>query len=275
MIDYPNCKINLGLRIAGKRDDGYHNIETIFYPVNLCDMLEILKAENNSFQTSGLQIDGNVEDNICVKALNLLSQKHHIPGVKVHLHKTIPTGAGLGGGSSDGAYTLKILNKMFSLNLSYETLKHYAGILGSDCSFFLKNKAVYAYEKGDKFEDIEIKLKNHYIIIVKPDIHVNTKKAYSDMGFKNYELRLNNSKSIKETIKLPINEWRNTLVNDFEEVIFKQHPTLLTIKENLYKMGAAYASMTGSGAAIYGIFKKDTDETIFKDYGFVWKGKLL
>ncbi len=269
MFVEPNCKINLGLYILEKRSDGFHNIETVFYPVYLCDMLEI-NPENGKtiIQLTGEKIEGDTEQNLCMSAYRLLSADFKLPPVKIHLHKEIPSGAGLGGGSSDGAFSIKALNNIFSLNLSNEKMEEYAGRLGSDCAFFIKNKPVFAGGKGDKFFEICLSLKNYYIVIIKPEININTKEAYSLIKPDNTR------KSIKEIINSPITNWKEELKNDFENVIFHKHPKLQMIKDKLYKEGAVYSSMSGSGSAVYGIFTHNPDEADFSDYKFVWKGKL-
>ncbi len=268
MISFPNCKINLGLHIKSKRDDGFHDIETVFYPVDLCDILEIVKSEELSLQISGIMIDGDINENICIKAYKLLSKEFHLPAVSIYIHKQIPVGAGLGGGSSDAAYTLKLLNNMFELKLPDYKMEKIASQIGSDCAFFIKNKPVLGSGKGDKFKDINLSLKNKYILIVKPDIHFNTQIAYKLVTPDNKENHL------KAIFEKPISVWKTELFNDFEKPLFCRHLQLRDIKENLYKQGAIYASMTGSGSAIYGIFDTEPDDSSFKGSGFVWKGIL-
>lgn len=270
MLIYPNCKINLGLKILNKRPDNFHNIETVFYPVNLCDILEIHKSDKTSFQTSGITIEGT-EENICLKAYQLLSDFYNLPPVKIHLHKSIPIGAGLGGGSSDGAFTIKLLSKMFALDLKYEKMSNFTKKLGSDCSFFLNNKPTFAKDKGDIFEEINLNLKNYYILIIKPDFNIITKEAYELFSSKSKGL---NTTSIKDVIFRPIDSWKGNLVNDFENIISEKYPEINNIKSKLYSSGAIYASMSGSGSVVYGIFKNSPDESFFSDYKFVWKGIL-
>ncbi len=271
MICFPNCKINLGLSVTNKRPDGFHNIETVLYPVQLFETLEIIKASDNkfSFQTSGLTIKGNIDNNLCLKAYKILAEDFDLPPVKIYLYKNIPIGAGLGGGSADAAFMIKLLNDLFQLFLSSDKIKYYARQLGSDCAFFIDNKAVFAFEKGDLFEQINLNLKNYFIAIVKPDIHINTSKAYS--GIK----PVKKEKSIKEIIELPVYEWKFNLFNDFEKSIFKTYPEIKNIKAKLYDSGAVYSAMSGSGSAVYGIFENQIDlKDIFQNC-FVWQGKLL
>ncbi|MCK4288315.1 MAG: 4-(cytidine 5'-diphospho)-2-C-methyl-D-erythritol kinase [Bacteroidales bacterium] len=271
MICFPNCKINLGLSVINKRTDGFHNIETILYPVQLFDALEIIKASDNkfSFQTSGLTIKGNIDNNLCLKAYEILTADFDLPPVKIHLHKNIPIGAGLGGGSADAAFMIKLLNDLFKLFLSSDKMKYYARQLGSDCVFFIDNKAVFAFEKGDLFEQINLNLNNYFIAIVKPEIHINTSKAYS--GIK----PVKKEKSIKEIIELPVNEWKFNLFNDFEEPIFKTHPEIKNIKEKLYDSGAVYAAMSGSGSAVFGIFENHINIKETFQNCFIWQGELF
>jgi len=252
MISFPNCKINLGLKIIERRSDGFHNIETIFYPLNLTDVLEIIKSPDGifSFQTGGIKISGKTEDNLCKKAYDLLCKDLPISPVKIYLFKNIPIGAGLGGGSSDAAHTILLLNKLFDLKLSLEKMEDYARLLGSDCAFFIRNKPVFAYSKGDKFGEIKINLKNYFYAIVKPEIHINTSEAYLNITTKL------NKKSIIEITKSPIEKWKDELKNDFEKTIFQQFPEIKIIKNNLYQKGAIYSAMSGSGSAVYGIFEK-------------------
>lgn len=254
MIFFPNAKINIGLNVVEKRHDGFHNIESVFYPIfHLKDILEIiLNTENNEvlFSSSGIVIPGNSNENLCIKAYQLLKEDFDIPSVKIHLHKVIPIGAGLGGGSSDAAFTLKLLNTLFDLNLSQEKLITYAQKLGSDCAFFIKNKPIYAYNKGDEFSEYDLNLDDYRIEVVFPNIHVSTKEAYDGIKIKASEVDL------RDQLQLPIQEWKNSIKNDFETSIFSKYKTIERAKLALYKQGAIYASMTGSGSAVYGIFNK-------------------
>ncbi len=260
MICFPNAKINLGLNITEKRSDGFHNIETIFYPVYWCDVLEAIEnksykagEEKLSLTITGISIDGSATDNIIHKAYNLLDATYKLPPIKAHLHKIIPMGAGLGGGSADGAFFIKLLNYKFSLNLSVEEQINYAKKLGSDCAFFIENKAVFASEKGNVFAPIIIDLSKFYIVLIYPAIHSNTALAYKSI------IPATPEKNIKEIISQPIATWKNILRNDFERNLFVHYPELESIKNKLYQAGALYASMSGSGSAMYGIFEKDID----------------
>lgn len=252
MISFPNCKINIGLNIKSKRSDGFHNIETIFYPINLTDVLEIIPTDNKKFDfnISGISVQGNKMNNLCVQAYNLLAKEYKIPSVKIHLHKNIPSGAGLGGGSSDAAYTLTMLDKLFSLNLTKEKLRELSTSLGSDCAFFIENTPCIAYEKGDVMEKINLDLKNYHIIIIKPEINVNTAQTYKNVSVND------NFDSLKDLINNPIDNWKENIINDFEKNIFKVYPEIEKIKHFLYQKGALYSSMSGSGSAVYGIFKE-------------------
>ncbi len=270
MICFPGCKINLGLYVKEKRPDSFHNIETILYPVNLTDALEIIPANDDKFdfQTKGIEIPGNIRSNLCVKAYKLLADEFDLPAVKMFLYKRIPFGAGLGGGSSDAAFTIKLLNELFDLKLSVEQTKEYSNKLGLDCAFFIENKPSFAYEKGNCLKPFNLNLEKYYIIIVKPDIFINTAEAYFNI------VPNKNSGHLKEIIKLPVEQWKYYLNNDFEKSIFKEYPEIKKIKEQLYDSGAIYASMSGSGSAVFGIFKSDINiKNYFPDY-FVWTGKL-
>ncbi|MDR0725819.1 MAG: 4-(cytidine 5'-diphospho)-2-C-methyl-D-erythritol kinase [Prevotellaceae bacterium] len=248
MISFPCAKINLGLNVISKRDDGYHNIETVFFPVTgLTDVLEIVESDRFSFTQTGIHIDSPTEDNLCVKAFRILEKDYSLPPVSIYLHKVIPPGAGLGGGSSDAAFTLTALNKIFGLGISHERLKSYAAMLGSDCAFFIDNIPSKASGRGELLEPVEIDISGLYIKIVTPDIHVSTKEAYTNITPHIPEI------SITEIIKLPVEQWKDKLHNDFEKSIFPLHPTIAEIKEKMYEQGAVYSSMSGSGAAVFGL----------------------
>lgn len=256
MIVFPNCKINLGLHILRKRADGFHDLETVFYPISLQDALEVIQNSSSSpdiqFNASGLKIESSTEENICFKAYRLLKKDFpELPSVKMHLHKVIPSGAGLGGGSSDGAFTLTLLNKKFNLGLTEEQLIRYALQLGSDCPFFIKNKSCYATGRGEKLEEIELNLSRYKIVLIYPGIHINTGKAFSKITPSEQRT------SIKEIIKKPVKEWKEVLKNDFEETVFAEYPEIKMIKEKIYQQGAVYASMSGSGSTVYGLIEKN------------------
>jgi 4-diphosphocytidyl-2-C-methyl-D-erythritol kinase len=256
MLVFPNCKINLGLNIIKKRQDGYHDIETVFYPVNWCDALEVIEVKDQSepfiFSESGLIINGKKEDNLIFKAWKLITELKAIPPIKVHLHKNLPMGAGLGGGSSDAAFFINLVDKKFNLGLSYLEKSNLASKLGSDCSFFITNEPVLATEKGNVFSPISIDLSNYYILVVYPNIHSNTKNAYDGIVPKPSKTNL---RSIIEN--QPIAEWKNYLVNDFEETVFIKYPQIKTLRDSFYDNGALYACMSGSGSSVFGIFDKE------------------
>ncbi len=253
MICFPNCKINLGLRILEKRTDGFHNLETVFLPLHLNDVLEIIETENKvEFSTTGISIPETLDENICIKAFRILKNDFpNLPFLKMHLHKTIPLGAGLGGGSADAAFALKLINQKFELGISIEQLKLYALQLGSDCPFFILNSPCFATGKGEKLTPIYLDLSAYKFILIYPQIHIKTQWAFSKIKCSSSE------KSINEIIKQPIETWKVELQNDFEEPIFTTHPELKKIKQNLYDAGATYAAMSGSGSTIFGIFKKE------------------
>ena len=254
MIVFPNCKINLGLHILRKRADEYHDLETVFYPVRFTDILELIPDRSTTdqpvtYSQSGLEIQGNPLDNLCVRAYQLLKKDYPaLPPVKMHLHKVIPTGAGLGGGSADAAFTLQLLNDYFKLELSTDQLLHYALSLGSDCSFFIQNKPAYATGRGELLEPVSVDLTGYTLVIVNPGIHVPTAKAFAGIRPALPE------KSLKEIIAQPVSSWADDLVNDFEKPIFYQYPEIAAIKDELYRAGAVYASMSGSGSTVYGLF---------------------
>jgi len=254
MICFPTCKINLGLRITNKRADGFHALETVFFPISIKDALEIIiepdtNAAPISFTSSGLAINGDPSDNLCFKAYGLLKKDYPtIPNIKMHLHKTIPMGAGLGGGSADGAFTLVALNQLFNLQLSVDKLMQYALTLGSDCPFFIINTPAFASGRGEILKPINVNLDGYYIVIVNPGIAISTKLAFSLITPKVPDTNM------EAIICEPVTLWKEKLINDFEQPIFNSFPELANIKETLYQKGAVYASMTGTGSTIYGIF---------------------
>jgi len=273
MLEFPNAKINIGLNITEKRLDGFHNIETIFYPISLSDILEIqIKGEHGitSFTNTGITVDVPFKDNIVYKALELLRQTRIIPEVNIHLHKIIPFGSGLGGGSSDAVSAIKLLNKTFSMEMQEDQLIEYADKLGSDCPFFLRNTPQYAHEKGNKLEPVEISLAGYYLVLIIPDIQISTKFAYQGITPKKSDFPL--KKCIEET---PVKEWKNYLKNDFEDHIFRHYGELKTLKDMLYESGAVFASMSGSGSAIYGIFENAPPAMKFPKQYYFWKEKLI
>ncbi|MET0299540.1 MAG: 4-(cytidine 5'-diphospho)-2-C-methyl-D-erythritol kinase [Flavitalea sp.] len=260
MISFPNCKINLGLHIVSKRTDGYHNLETVFYPLPLTDILEILpkdqfnEAADNSInlKLSGLPVAGDQSDNLCVKAWKILKKDHPaLPPVNAFLYKNIPMGAGLGGGSSDGAFMLKMLNDHFKLNVSAEKLAVYALSLGSDCPFFLENKPVFASGRGEIFEKTALDLSRNAFLIVNPGLHISTARSFAGIRVSPAPVDL------RQAIREPIATWKEIIKNDFEQTAFEIYPQLEKIKEELYEAGALYASMSGSGSCFYGIFENN------------------
>ena len=255
MILYPNAKINIGLKILNKRDDGFHNIETLFYPIELADILEIVESETVSMKEYGIDIPGRSEENICIKAYNLLRQDFDIPPVEINLYKKIPVGAGLGGGSSDGAHTILLLDTLFNLNLTHNQKVRYASRLGSDCPFFIENRPVLGYGKGEKLEPFDPALGRYAIKLITPPCFVSTAEAYRGVVPRDKRDNINDA-PLCELLQKPVEQWKNHVVNDFEESVFKRYPQLAEYKENLYKEGALYASMSGSGSSLFGIFQK-------------------
>jgi len=268
MITFPNAKINLGLNIISKRPDRYHNISSCFYPIPFCDILEIQKADHFSFNSSGLEIPDNDENNLCVKAFRLIKRHYDISDVSIHLHKMIPMGAGLGGGSADASFTLKMINDLFGLGISNKNLEEYASELGSDCPFFIENQPVIAEDTGFTFSAAEVDLSNKFIVLTNPGIHVSTAKAYSGVTPKEPIEKINS------IITKGFSYWNKQLINDFELSVFKSYPQLKEVKETLYENGAIYASMTGSGSSIYGIFEKEVKIPSSLSKQVCWKGFL-
>lgn len=290
MVIFPNCKINIGLRILRKRADGFHDLETIFYPLPVKDVLEVVEKRNTAnelrdgfintgkrslpttpyvtfttsdgtieFNQSGLAVDGNTENNLCIKACQLLKKDFPgLPPVQIHLHKNIPIGAGLGGGSADSAFTLKLINEKFHLNITDEQLRKYAAQIGSDCPFFIFNTPCLATGRGECLDPVQLDLSRFSFVLVSPAIHINTAWAFSAITPSVPQV------SLIETYKQPVELWKDQLINDFENPVFKQYPQIKKIKEELYDHGALYASLTGSGSTVYGLFpKKEFPENIW------------
>ncbi len=264
MICFPNAKINIGLRLMSKRKDGFHNIESIFFPINLFDILEVVKAKD--FQTKKIKINysGNIKcisDDLCMKAYDLLDSDYNLPSVKVFLHKNIPIGSGLGGGSSNAVSMLKILNNLFELNLNHKQLLSYCIKLGSDCPFFLSNKPSFISGLGDVINSkIKFSLKDYQVLLIFPSKFLSTFKVFKNIEDKN-NLMEENNKRPDLFCKILSNDsslrsWKDNLKNDLEQTSFQFFPEIKNIKERLYDMGAIYASMSGSGTAVYGIFSK-------------------
>jgi 4-diphosphocytidyl-2-C-methyl-D-erythritol kinase len=258
MILFPNAKINLGLSIISKRQDGYHELETVMYPIPIYDILEITKSDVFSFTQTGLTVYGNDEDNLCVKTFRLMEKRFNIEPLIMHLRKQIPMGAGLGGGSADVAFLIRGINELFLLNLSIKTQQELASELGSDCAFFIENKAQLAKGRGEILKPIDLDLSNYWIKIIHPGIHISTKAAFENV----YISGLTGLESI---ISKPISKWKNKLSNDFETHIFRAHPEIERIKNDLCTEGAVYASMSGSGSTVYGIFNEKPVKT-FENY---------
>lgn len=249
MIVFPNAKINIGLNVVSKRSDGYHNLETIFYPVKLCDALEVVEAKKTAISFSGIQIDGNPEDNLILKAYRLLQADFQLPPVHFHLHKVIPAGAGLGGGSADAAFALKMLDLFFNLSISIGQLEKYAAQIGADCPFFIQNKPVFATGTGNEFHNVNIDLSQFEIVILKPSFSVSTAEAYKNVVSQKPLAELT------ELVKMPEESWKDCIINDFEKSVFPSFPQVLKLKQLLYESGAVYASMSGSGSAVFGLFR--------------------
>ncbi len=270
MLAFPNAKINLGLNVTGIRPDGFHDIETVIFPVAFRDILEIVPSGERQpeFRHSGLDIPGKLDDNLCLRAYHLIQSGFQIPPVRMHLHKVIPPGAGVGGGSSDAAFAIKVLNDLFSLEMTPLQMMDYAGKLGSDCPFFIGNKPVFASGRGDQFEPFNLKMEGYTIVIIIPPVQVSTAVAYEQVVVKKPV------ESLRTILKASPGEWKTRLVNDFEGSVFKRYPGILGIKEKLYSGGAVYASMSGSGSAVYGLFDSLLPElNSFTDCR-IWTGKL-
>jgi 4-diphosphocytidyl-2C-methyl-D-erythritol kinase len=272
MLLFPNAKINLGLHVTGKRTDGYHTIETIFYPIPLTDALEAVKSENTSFTSSGIDIESSPEDNLVMKAYRLLQKKYKLPPLDIYLKKAIPSGAGLGGGSSDAAFMLKLLNDLCECDIKDQKLEEIAATIGADCPFFIRNTPVIATGTGNIFKPSTVSLKGYTLLLVKPPVAVSTKEAYSDVTPQKPAF------SLEKLPSIPVHEWKDVLVNDFEASVFKKYPVIGDIKNKIYAMGAEYAAMSGSGSAVFGLFKEPailglTKNTISPNC-FIWKGTL-
>ncbi len=280
MIAFPNAKINIGLNVVARRPDGYHDIETVFYPVNVQDALEInvkkiiktgrpllykmmekgtyYEDATCSVTIKGNQLPGNPADNLVTRAYRMLLEDFDLPPVDIMLYKHIPSGAGLGGGSSDCANMILLLNRRFGLRMTASCMERYAARLGADCAFFIQNRPVLATGIGDVMQPISLSLKGYTVLLVKPDIEVSTKEAYSLVTPARPALELS------DAIRLPVNEWRDTIGNDFEKSIFTLHPEIGALKDKMYEMGALYAAMSGSGSTVYGIFNAPVEEPELK-----------
>lgn len=260
---FPNAKINLGLFVTEKRKDGFHNLESLFLPVPWYDELEVVLAEKFHFSSLGIEIDGNSSNNLCVKAYDLLKNDFDLAPVSINLIKNIPIGAGLGGGSSDAAFTLKGVNAFFNLGLSESQLMNYAAKLGSDCAFFIPNLPSIASGKGEIISPVNDFRLNHYCLIVYPNLHIETKKAYENIQPQKAKF------SISELLKNDVATWKNNLINDFEAPLLEIYPQLKSLKNQLFEMGAAYVSMSGSGSSFFAFFDKLPKSYLFpKDYPY-------
>lgn len=270
MVSYPNCKINLGLFVTGKFPDGYHRLETVIYPLPFRDILEVIPSVKgtNKFTISGIPLPGKKDENLCFKAWKLLNEAYNIGAVEMHLHKIVPAGAGLGGGSGDAAFTLKILNELFRLQLTETLLSGLAASLGMDCPFFIANSPALATGRGEILEPVDINLAGYHIAVIKPDIHISTAEAYS--GVKPVE----NPIPLGRLIREPVEKWRNLLMNDFESSVFRLFPEIGKIKDKLYGIGAVYAAMSGSGSAVYGLFNNIPNLKNEFPGCFMWQGVL-
>ena len=261
MITFPVAKINLGLNVVEKRADGYHNLQTVFYPVPIMDALEIVPMSDGfpsdvdcDLKVTNITIEGDEQRNLVVRAYQLLKADFpDLPRVHAHLWKGIPTQAGMGGGSSDCGYMIRLLNETFDMGLSSEQMQQYAARLGADCAFFIESRACYAEGIGERLQPIDLDLSGWHIGVVRPDIPVPTKEAFSRIHPHYPAL------NCRDVVRQPVETWRDRLTNDFEESVFVLHPEIGAVKEQLYKMGATYAAMSGSGSALFGLFKEEPD----------------
>ena len=248
MLAFANAKINIGLNVTAKRPDGYHEIETVFYPVKVQDVVELTDAAELTCVVAGNTFSGAMEDNLCYKAFRLIQKDHTIPNQQITLLKNTPVGAGLGGGSSDAAHVIKLINDKFKLGISILEMEGYAARLGADCAFFIRNAPVYATGKGEVFAPLSLDLSTHHLVLITPPIHVSTADAYSNVQ-PNPE-----TEYLPDLMTLPVKDWAGRVKNDFEVSVFEKYPEIRRIKERLYAEGAGYAAMTGSGSSVYGIF---------------------
>ncbi|HQQ97325.1 MAG TPA: 4-(cytidine 5'-diphospho)-2-C-methyl-D-erythritol kinase [Cyclobacteriaceae bacterium] len=263
MVAFPPGKINIGLQVLSRRSDGYHDLSTCFYPVPATDVLEIIASDQFRFDQTGIPIPGVQADNLCVKAYGLLREQHELPPVHIHLHKVIPTGAGLGGGSSDAAYTLRLLNNLFSLNLSADKLMGYAARLGSDCAFFCQDRAMMGRGRGEILSPANASLKGYFLMLIKPPVHVSTAEAYAGIT---PEIPLIELSILLQT---PVSAWKDKVQNDFEKSVFARFPEIAAIKKRCYEAGAVYASMSGSGATVFALF--DREVTLSGEFTDAWR----
>lgn len=263
MISYPNAKINLGLNVVQKRPDGFHNIESVFYPIPWFDILEIVPEKSGrgvaTFTSSGVDIPSNGHVNLCEHVYNLMHDDLDLPSVKIHLHKIIPIGAGLGGGSADAAFAAMMLNELFDLQQPNDNLRAVVSQAGSDCPFFIDNKPAYVTGRGELLEPFNLDLSGYWIVLVNPNIHIGTKEAYAGIT------PTQPQESLKGLLSKEIPEWKNVVTNDFEDSIFPNHPEIEELKNQLYSIGAEYASMTGSGSTVFGLFENEPSQFQFRE----------
>lgn len=268
MVSFPPCKINLGLQVIAKRPDGYHDLLTCFYPLPWTDVVEVLPFSRMEFSITGMTIPGPASENLCLKAYRLLKEDFNIPSVQFHLHKIIPAGAGLGGGSSDAAHVIRMLNQVFSLGLTQARMMQYAALIGSDCAFFIQDQPMIGSSRGEVLAPAVVSLKGYYLVLVNPGIHVSTALAYQGVRPAIPE------NDLQAVLTLPVREWRGRLKNDFETSVFQRHPAIGSVKEQFYDAGAVYASMSGSGSSVYGIFEKEPDSPRLFNGLPCWSGRL-
>jgi 4-diphosphocytidyl-2-C-methyl-D-erythritol kinase len=269
MILYPPAKINLGLHILRKRDDGYHNIETCMVEIPFTDILEVTKSESFEFLQTGITINGTGGTNLCEKAYQLMLKEFEIGPVRIHLRKQIPVGAGLGGGSADATYTLLALNHLFDLQLSIQKLKELSSELGSDCPFFVEGLPQIAQGRGEILAPVELDLSDVYVVLLNPGIHVGTKEAYDGVSIGE------NVAKIEEIVQKPIEQWNGLLKNDFETSVFQQYPEIQALKESLYQSGAIYAAMSGSGSSVFGLFTNEVVAMNLNSNHLIYKGRFI
>lgn len=267
MILYPPAKINLGLNILRKRNDGYHDIDTCMVEIPFTDILEVTKADSFEFLQTGIKISGG-GSNLCEKAYQLLQNEFQIGPVRIHLRKQIPVGAGLGGGSADATFTLLALNELFHLQLSTDKLKQFASELGSDCPFFVDGLPQIAQGRGEILSSVELDLSNVFLVLLNPGIHVGTKEAYEGVSVSE------DVPCVEETVQKPMNQWKEFLKNDFETSVFQRYPEIQTLKESLYQSGAIYASMSGSGSSVFGLFTNEVAAMNFNSTHLIYKGRF-
>lgn len=269
MISFPNAKINLGLRITKKREDGFHDLESVFYPVPWREALEIIPSPAFGFNSTGISIPPASKGNLCEQAFYLLKKDFSLPEIDIHLYKNIPIGAGLGGGSADAAFTIRLINDLFKLELSEMQMENYAAQLGSDCPFFVRNQVRFCYGKGDQFEDIPLSLKGKFILLIYPQLLITTKEAYAEV------VPQKPVEDLRALVQAPFSEWPDRIVNDFEKFLFPKYPILSELKAWHYQNGAFYSSMTGSGSVVYGLYEERKNQHVFKKEGFEVLGAFL